>query len=137
MGPEDFDGMDMSIPVCSNLSLVRCTYSIIVNQWRSQYRRLWHVDLQRVHRRGVHNLRCLRGSSSEVFEVTDDTCFIKSDARIDGGFDRNDAKSGLKKEVLDTFSDDILDAADACPVDVIIVLAIRKRKNPTLPRKKI
>jgi len=61
-------------------------------------------------------------AAPEVFEVTDDTCFIKSDARIDGGFDRNDAKSGLKKEVLDTFSDDILDAADACPVDVIIVL---------------
>ena len=61
-------------------------------------------------------------AAPEVFEVTDDTCFIKSDVRLDGGFDRNDAKSGLKSEVIQTFSDDILDAADGCPVDVIIVV---------------
>ena len=57
-----------------------------------------------------------------VFEVTDDTCFIKPDVRIDGGYDRNEDKSGLKAEVISAFSDDILDAADACPVDVIIVV---------------
>ena len=48
-----------------------------------------------------------------VFEVTDDTCFIKPDVRIDGGYDRNEDKSGLKAEVISAFSDDILDAADA------------------------
>ncbi len=61
-------------------------------------------------------------AAPEVFEVTEDTCFIKSDVRLDGGFDRNDTKSGLKSEVIQTFSDDILDAADGCPVDVIIVV---------------
>ena len=61
-------------------------------------------------------------AAPEVFEVTEDTCFIKSDVRLDGGFDRNDSKSGLKTEVVQTYSDDILDAADGCPVDVIIVV---------------
>ena len=61
-------------------------------------------------------------AAPNVFEVTDDTCFIKPDVRIDGGYDRNEGKSGLKAEVISAFSDDILDAADACPVDVIIVV---------------
>jgi len=61
-------------------------------------------------------------AAPNVFEVTDDTCFIKPDVRIDGGYDRNEDKSGLKAEVISAFSDDILDAADACPVDVIIVV---------------
>ena len=58
----------------------------------------------------------------EVFEVTDDTCFIKPEARLDGGFDRNAGKSALKSETISGLSDEILDAADACPVDVIIVV---------------
>ncbi len=57
-----------------------------------------------------------------MFEVTDDTCYIKPDARVDGGYDRNIDKSGLKPEVISTLSDDIMDAADACPVDVIILV---------------
>ena len=61
-------------------------------------------------------------AAPNVFEVTDDTCFIKPDVRIDGGYDRNEDKSGLKAEVISAFSDDILDAADACPVDVIILV---------------
>ena len=61
-------------------------------------------------------------AAPNVFEVTDDTCFIKPDVRIDGGYDRNEDKSGLKAEVISANSDDILDAADACPVDVIIVV---------------
>ncbi|MED5267425.1 MAG: flavodoxin domain-containing protein, partial [Candidatus Thermoplasmatota archaeon] len=61
-------------------------------------------------------------AAPEVFEVTEDTCFIKSDVRLDGGFDRNDSKSALKEEVIQTLSDDIFDAADGCPVDVIIVV---------------
>ena len=70
-------------------------------------------------------------AAPEVFEVTDDTCFIKPDVRIDGGFDRNDSKSGLTKQVIETLSDDILDAADACPVDVIIV--VEAGSNETTP----
>ncbi len=70
-------------------------------------------------------------AAPEVFEVTDDTCFIKPDVRIDGGFDRNDSKSGLTKQVIETLSDDILDAADACPVDVIIV--VEAGSNETSP----
>ena len=61
-------------------------------------------------------------AAPDVFEVTDDTCFIKPDARIDGGYDRNTEKSGLKPDVISTLSDDIMDAADACPVDVIILV---------------
>lgn len=61
-------------------------------------------------------------AAPDVFEVTDDTCFIKPDARIDGGYDRNTEKSGLKPDVITTLSDDIMDAADACPVDVIILV---------------
>ena len=68
-------------------------------------------------------------AAPEVFEVTDDTCFIKSDVRLDGGFDRNDSKSALKKEAIQTLSDDIFDAADGCPVDVIIVVEAQADKE--------
>jgi flavodoxin/succinate dehydrogenase/fumarate reductase-like Fe-S protein/ferredoxin len=55
----------------------------------------------------------------EVFKVTDDTCYITADSRTDGGFDTNeDSKSGLKSG-LDLEA--IQDAADVCPVDVIMV----------------
>ena len=75
-------------------------------------------------------------AAPEVFEVTDDTCFIKSDVRLDGGFDRNDSKSALKKEVINTLSDDIFDAADGCPVDVIIVVesqAVEEKEEDEVP----
>ena len=58
----------------------------------------------------------------EVFHVTDDTCYIKADVRLDGGYDRNEGKAGLKLETISQFEDDIFDAADGCPVDVIIVV---------------
>ena len=61
-------------------------------------------------------------AAPEIFEVTEDTCFIKADVRLDGGYDRNVDKSGLKSEVVSSLSDEIFDAADACPVDVIIVV---------------
>lgn len=58
----------------------------------------------------------------EVFHVTDDTCFIHAEVRLDGGYDRNEGKAGLKPETLASFEDDLLDAADGCPVDVIIII---------------
>ena len=58
----------------------------------------------------------------EVFHVTDDTCFINAEVRLDGGYDRNDGKAGLKPETLASFEDDLLDAADGGPVDVIIIV---------------
>ncbi len=61
-------------------------------------------------------------AAPEIFEVTEDTCFIKADVRLDGGYDRNVDKSGLKPEVVSSLSDEIFDAADDCPVDVIIVV---------------
>ena len=61
-------------------------------------------------------------AAPDIFEVTEDTCFIKPNARLDGGYDRNVTKSGLKPDVVSSLSDDIFDAADACPVDVIIVV---------------
>ncbi len=42
--------------------------------------------------------------------------------RLDGGYDRNEGKAGLKPETLASFEDDLLDAADGCPVDVIIIV---------------
>jgi succinate dehydrogenase/fumarate reductase-like Fe-S protein/flavodoxin/ferredoxin len=61
-------------------------------------------------------------AAPDVFEVSDDTCFIKPTVRIDGGFDRNTGQSSLKPEIISAMSDDILDAAEACPVDVIMVV---------------
>ena len=61
-------------------------------------------------------------AAPDIFEVTEDTCFIKPDVRLDGGYDRNIDKSGLKPDVVSSLSDEIFDAADACPVDVIIIV---------------
>ena len=69
-------------------------------------------------------------AAPDIFEVTEDTCFIKPDARLDGGYDRNLDKSGLKPEVVSSLSDDIFDAADACPVDVIIVVEGTGEEEP-------
>ena len=69
-------------------------------------------------------------AAPDVFEVTDDTCFIKPDVRVDGACDRNDTKSGLTQDVIENLSDDILDAADACPVDVIIVVEEESGEAP-------
>ena len=70
-------------------------------------------------------------AAPDVFEVTDDTCYIKPDARLDGGYDRNTEKSGLKPDVISTLTDDIMDAADACPVDVIIL--VEEAEGDTAP----
>ncbi len=56
----------------------------------------------------------------EVFHVTDDSCFIIADVRSDGKFDQNESKSLLKVESGSSLYDDIVDAAEGCPVDVII-----------------
>ena len=69
-------------------------------------------------------------AAPDIFEVTEDTCFIKPDARLDGGYDRNIDKSGLKPEVVSSLSDDIFDAADACPVDVIIIVEGTGEEGP-------
>jgi len=69
-------------------------------------------------------------AAPDIFEVTEDTCFIKPDVRLDGGYNRNIDKSGLKPEVVSSLSDDIFDAADACPVDVIIVVEGTGEEEP-------
>ncbi|MBT7938179.1 MAG: hypothetical protein HN696_03340, partial [Euryarchaeota archaeon] len=55
----------------------------------------------------------------EVFSVTDDTCFIVADARTDGKFDQNEGQAPIKVEVGTELADDIVDAAEGCPVEVI------------------
>ena len=56
----------------------------------------------------------------DVFEVQDDSSFIVAAARVDGGFDSNEStKSALKDEIGSSMYDDILDAVDGCPVEVI------------------
>ncbi|NCF97547.1 MAG: hypothetical protein GWP21_06490 [Euryarchaeota archaeon] len=55
----------------------------------------------------------------EVFEVTDDTSYIKADVREDGSFDRNIGFSSIKNEFRAEYSELIEEAADACPVEII------------------
>lgn len=55
----------------------------------------------------------------EVFEVTDDTSYIKADVREDGSFDRNTGFSSIKNEFRSEYSELIEEAADACPVEII------------------
>jgi flavodoxin/succinate dehydrogenase/fumarate reductase-like Fe-S protein/ferredoxin len=55
----------------------------------------------------------------EVFEVTDETSYIKADVREDGSFDRNTGFSSIKNEFRSEYSELIEEAADACPVEII------------------
>ena len=59
-------------------------------------------------------------AAPDVFQVQDDSCFIKAEVHLDGGFNTNeDSKSGLSGSIGADLFDDIIDAAEACPVDVI------------------
>ncbi len=55
----------------------------------------------------------------EVFDVTDDSSYILAAVRTDGGFDRNESKSTLKSEFGSEYGEMIMEAAEACPVDII------------------
>jgi len=55
----------------------------------------------------------------EVFEVTDDSSFILAAVRTDGNFDRNVAGSPLVGSLGAELGDIIIEAAEACPVEVI------------------
>ena len=55
----------------------------------------------------------------EVFDVTGDSSFILAAVRTDGGFDRNESKSALKSEFGSEFGEMIVEAAEACPVEII------------------
>ena len=55
----------------------------------------------------------------EVVEVTDETSQILAAVRLDGGFDRNEGMSPLSGDFGTQYADIILEAAEACPVEVI------------------
>ncbi|MDA8749385.1 flavodoxin domain-containing protein [Candidatus Poseidonia alphae] len=55
----------------------------------------------------------------EVFEVTDDSSMILAAVRTDGLFDRNEGGSLLTGTLGAELGDIILEAAEACPVEVI------------------
>ena len=55
----------------------------------------------------------------EVFEVTDDSSFILAAVRTDGAFDRNVGGSPLVGTLGAELGDIIIEAAEACPVEVI------------------
>ena len=56
----------------------------------------------------------------EVFHVTEDTCTILGEVREDGISDENrDAKNPLKGDTGEELEDQIEEAADGCPVEVI------------------
>jgi ferredoxin len=59
-------------------------------------------------------------SAPEVFHVTDETSVIKGEAREDGVTDENEAtKSPLKGDLGSEFEEEIKEAAEGCPVDII------------------
>jgi ferredoxin len=56
----------------------------------------------------------------EVFNVTEDSCHIRAEVRVDGAQDTNlNAKSGLKDAIGSELADQIEEAAEGCPVEVI------------------
>ncbi len=56
----------------------------------------------------------------EVFNVTEDSCFIRSDVREDGKQDTNlAARSALSGTFGADLADQIEEAAEGCPVEVI------------------
>lgn len=56
----------------------------------------------------------------EVFHVTEDTCHIRGEVREDGSEDTNlDAKGALKADTGASLEDQIIEAAEGCPVEVI------------------
>jgi len=56
----------------------------------------------------------------EVFRVTEETCMILPDVREDGLETENrDEQSPLKAEVGEELADQIEEAAEGCPVEVI------------------
>ena len=55
----------------------------------------------------------------EVFEVNDDTSKILAAVRTDGKFDRNEGGSLMVGSLGADYGEMILEAAEACPVEVI------------------
>ncbi|MEJ6715772.1 MAG: ferredoxin, partial [Euryarchaeota archaeon] len=55
----------------------------------------------------------------EVFEITDESSQILAAVRTDGQFDRNTAGSLLSGTFGAEYGEMILEAAEACPVEVI------------------
>ena len=55
----------------------------------------------------------------EVFDITDESSYIIADVREDGAFNRNETKSPLKGDIGAQLGEIIIEAAEACPVEVI------------------
>jgi len=56
----------------------------------------------------------------EVFHVTEDTCHIRSEVRADGAEDTNlEGKTPLNTTPGASLEDQIIEAAEGCPVEVI------------------
>jgi ferredoxin len=56
----------------------------------------------------------------EVFNVTEDSCHIRAEVRIDGQQDTNlAARAELRDPFGNDLSEQIVEAAEGCPVEVI------------------
>jgi ferredoxin len=56
----------------------------------------------------------------EVFNVTEDSCHIRAEVRVDGTINTNlPGKSPLKGTLGADLADQIIEAAEGCPVEVI------------------
>lgn len=61
----------------------------------------------------------------EVFNVTEDTCTIRPEVRVDGKDDENRvALSELKDDNGTELEDQIIEAAEGCPVEVIKFITV-------------
>ena len=59
-------------------------------------------------------------SAPEVFHVNDETSVIKGESREDGNTDENEeSKSPLKGDIGSELEEEIKEAAEGCPVDII------------------
>ena len=56
---------------------------------------------------------------SDVFHVTDTTCFIKGEARLDGTDSENSVEMSDLTDDAKALENSIIAAAAACPVEVI------------------
>jgi len=56
----------------------------------------------------------------EVFNVTEDSCHIRAESRVDGKQTTNlSERSELKPDLQESLADQIEEAAEGCPVEVI------------------
>jgi ferredoxin len=85
--------------------------------------RIWSLDMaiKRVWiEEGCIVCNACETTCPEVFNVTEDSCHIRAESRLDGQQNTNlTDRSELKPELIESLADQIEEAAEGCPVEVI------------------